>query len=206
MQHQFLAVRDKQLTKAARLVKYLEINQIDWLYPINAPSITHLTLHRFICSAQHLYMMTKSRILIQLKKLDISHSSGMTGTLSILLCHSFPSLNALILSDCGLSSEDLSSLAQAKVKSRLPQLRHLDISNNSGLEVGWQSLFSHTCKWGDLRSLNVESSSNSWFSHLSSKVKYGCLQNKENLQLSVDHTFLERIDNTWRSLKILQIS
>ena len=51
----------------------------------------------------------------------------MTGTLSILLCHSFPSLDTLILSDCAVNSDDLSSLAQATVKLRLPQLRHLDI-------------------------------------------------------------------------------
>ena len=61
LQHQFLAARGKQLTKAAGLVRYLEINQIDWLYPINLPTITHLTLQRFICSVHHLYMMTKSK-------------------------------------------------------------------------------------------------------------------------------------------------
>ena len=72
--------------------------------------------------------------------------------------------------------------------------------------MDWQSLFSHRCKWEGLLSLNVESSSNSWFSHLCSKIKDGCFQNIENLQLSVDHTFLERTDTTWKSLKILHIS
>ena len=75
---------------AASTVETIRVDEVEYLDPINHPSVTHLKLHRFICSAPHLYMMTKSRILTQLKKLDISHSSGMTGTLSILLCHSFP--------------------------------------------------------------------------------------------------------------------
>ena len=62
--------------------------------------------------------------------MDISHSSHVTGNLFILLLHSFPSLNSLALSDCGLNSQDLCSLAQGSVEGRLPKLKHLDISQN----------------------------------------------------------------------------
>ena len=40
----------------------------------------------------------------RLSELDIGHSSGISGHLPILLRHSFPSLNNLILSNCGLKS------------------------------------------------------------------------------------------------------
>ena len=46
-----------------------------------------------------------------------------------LLRHSFPSLNSLILSNCGLISQDLCSLAQASVEGRLPSLNSLILSN-----------------------------------------------------------------------------
>ena len=119
---------------AASTVEVIQVDEVEYLDPISLQSITHLTLHKFICSAQHLYMMTTSNVLTQLKKLDISHSSGMTGTLSILLCHRFQSLDTLILSDCGLNTDDLNSLARAKAKRRLPELKHLDISENGELK------------------------------------------------------------------------
>ena len=66
----------------------------------------------------------------ELCELDSSHCSSLGGKLYMLLQHSFPSLYTLILSDCELSSEDLTSLAQARTKRSLPKLRHLDISMN----------------------------------------------------------------------------
>ena len=61
-------------------------------------------------------------------------------------------MKTLILSDCGLRSEDFRSLAEAKVEGRLEKLTHLDISNNSG-SIG--SIFNYDCKWECLRRLNV---------------------------------------------------
>ena len=74
----------------------------------NVPTtLTDLRLPRFICSLLDITAQSVSK----LNKLDISHSSGISGNLSVLLRQSFPSLNSLILSDCGLNSQDLCSLA-----------------------------------------------------------------------------------------------
>ena len=51
-------------------------------------TLTHLSLHNAIQSMRHLYVLTKSKCLTNLHKLDISHSSGIREILSILLCHS----------------------------------------------------------------------------------------------------------------------
>ena len=191
---------------AASTVEVIQVDEVEYLDPINAPSITHLTLHRFICSAQHLYMMTKSNVLTQLKKLDISHSSGMAGTLSILLCHSFPSLHTLILSDCGLNAQDLNSLAKANAKGRLPELKHLDISNNDELKGYVRYLFEHGCKWEKLLHLNVDGKVPTRYSQFVRLVQSGCLQSLEFLRFSAGGDFSQRTGVTWSSLKSVHIS
>ena len=62
--------------------------------------------------------------------LDISENEDVSGKLSMLLSQCFPSLHTLILSNCRLQISDVQSLAKARKESRLPQLRHLDISFN----------------------------------------------------------------------------
>ena len=112
------------------------------VFPRNMSTLTCLSIHRFIDIAEHLSEMSKSLSGTKLLKLDISHSSGITGSLSKLLHHRFPSLNTLILSDCGLNSQDLFCLSQANVEGRLPQLTHLDISKNHLLVGQLDKLFS----------------------------------------------------------------
>ena len=89
-------------------------------------------------------MVTKSTCLTNLIKLDITHSQGISGFLAILQCHSFPSLQSMVLSNCGLKSQGLSILAQAYAKGRLPELRHLDLSENLKSQV--KCLFEHKFK------------------------------------------------------------
>ena len=142
--------------------------------PLNVATLTHLTLCRSIPTIQHLYMVTMSKYLTKLHKLDISHSSGITGSLSILLSHSFPLLETLILSYCRLNSEDLRSLAKASSKGILPAVQHLDVSNNIfESSVDLESLFTDGCKWESLFHLNVYASSNHWFPFLNEKVRKG---------------------------------
>ena len=92
----------------------------------------------------------------EVTKLDISHSSSISGALSTLLCHSLPSLETLILSGCGLNSDDLSSLAQADMEGRLPELRHLDLSDNEAIRGQWRHFFSFRQRWSHLWSLNIK--------------------------------------------------
>ena len=86
--------------------------------------------------------------------MDISHSTGITGCLSILLCHKLSSLETLILHDCGLNSHDARNLAQANVGGRLLYLKHLDISKNY-ITTDSQSIFSFSCQWEHLECLSL---------------------------------------------------
>ena len=191
---------------AASTIEVIQVDEVEYLDPINVPSITHLTLHRFICSVQHLYMVTKSKILTQLKKLDISHSSGITGTLSILLCHSFPSLNTLILSDCGLNPQDLNSLAKSSAKGRLPELKHLDISHNDELQGQVRCLFEYDSKWQNLLHLNIDGKVSTRYSQFVRSVRSGCLQSLEFLRFSSGEDVSQHGGVTWPSLRSLYIS
>ena len=72
--------------------------------------------------------LTGKNLPTNLKHLEIRYSE-VTKKLSALLCHRLSSLHTLILRGLQLDSQDLSNLAQANVENRLPQLKHLDISD-----------------------------------------------------------------------------
>ena len=88
-----------------------------------------------------------------LRHLDISDNTGISGKLSILLDHTYPSLDTLVLSNCKLTEQDLESLPLASVGGRLPKLKHIDISDNKICRG--ESFFSHDCKWDHLISINI---------------------------------------------------
>ena len=114
--------------------------------------IKYLGLQRCVTSRGNL---TELRDLTNQRKLftlDLSHCPYLAGNLRELMRHNFSSLKTLILSDCGLNSEDLSSLAHDQVEGRLNKLRHLDISNNTHLI---EHIFEYSCKWETLRKLNI---------------------------------------------------
>ena len=90
----------------------------------------------------------------KLTHLDISANRGISGKLSILLDHTYPSLDTLVLSNCVLTEQDLESLTLASVGGRLPKLKHLDISGNQ-LWRHAKRFFSNDCKWDHLISLDV---------------------------------------------------
>ena len=72
----------------------------------------------------------------ELTTLDMSRNQVFRGGLSALMSHSFPHLQILVLRGCGLTSDDLISLAQASNQGKLLDLKHLDISENN---IGWAS-------------------------------------------------------------------
>ena len=184
----------------------VEDSSVDYVIEIQQQTLTHLTLYDVIKTMKHFYVMTKSACLTNLQKLDISHSSGITGVLSILLCHSFPSLNSLMLHDCGLSSQDIRSLAEASVKGRIPELKHLDISQNIMFKNDLDKLFDLKCKWETLVRLNVEGSSLNCFSELNGKVKSGCLLGLGELCISEDVDRPDDMNCTWPCLTDLQVN
>ena len=93
------------------------------------PSLETVVLHKFNGPVTKV-IGTKLGSL-PIRKLDFSYNHGISGTLSVLLCQKFPLLEFLILRDCALNAEDLRSLAEANCKGRLPQMKHLDVSQNS---------------------------------------------------------------------------
>ena len=150
--------------------------------------------------------MTESTGPTQLQKLDITHSSGISGTLSMLLCHSFLSLDSLVLSDCGLNSKDLIRLAQASMKCL-----DLDVSENADNSNHLKYLFSFSAKWQALEKLSTQQSlklvSRNDFQMLIDKVKSGCLSSLKDLESSADQSsYLSNCDNfKWQSLQRIHI-
>ena len=120
--------------------------RLDNFDPNQIAKIEKLALQQFIISAEELEIISEKLTAIHLTELDLSHSSGFTDSLSLLFTHSFPRLNTLILGYCKLNSNDLQSLARANVEGKLPQLRHLDISDTD-------LMFVHSAQWNQLTSL-----------------------------------------------------
>ena len=124
--------------------------------PDHTPLLEKLTLERLVKSADQLRPLSlKLTGLKSLHYLDITESSGVTGSLSALFAHRFPTLHSLVLRDCGLNSEDLRSLAHSNAKSKLPKLKHLYISRNKNVVIS-KDLFSHSVKWNQLLTLATD--------------------------------------------------
>ena len=181
---------------------------------LKSRSLSDLTMNRFICSPLHLNTAAMSAQSSEVTKLDISHGSGISGSLSILLCHSFPSLETLILSDCGLNSDDLSSLAQAGVEGRLPELKHLDLSDNEALIGKWRHLFSVRQRWSHLLSLNIKQNihteQDQHFDALVHSVRLGALGNLQQFTVSAgchngDFLFSSCPRVKWPNVQLLDI-
>ena len=188
--HKNVQIPVGQLVYCELLMLFLQVDEVEYLPYLKVRNLTHLTLQRFICSTHHLYMVTKTTCLTSLIKLDITHSEGISGSLAILLCHNFPSLQSMILSDCGLKSQDLSILAQACAKGGLPELRHLDLSENLKIQSQVKYLFEHNSKWPQLESLDLfqsngtDSLSAIDLQCLSTKATSGCLSYLSELTIS----------------------
>ena len=106
----------------------------------------------------------------------------------------------------GLSSQDLNSLAKANAKHRLPELKHLDISDNDELKGYVRYLFEHGCKWEKLLHLNMDGKVPTRYSQFVRLVQSGCLQSLEFLRFSAGQDFSQHTSVTWPSLQGLHIS
>ena len=110
-----------------------------------------------------------------------------------------------MLHGCGLSSQDIRSLAEASVKGRIPELKHLDISQNIMFKNDLDKLFDLKCEWETLVRLNVEGTSLNCFSELNANVKSGCLLGWEELCISEDVDRPDDMNCTWPCLTELQV-
>ena len=115
---------------------------VNLFVPDKVPRLESLTVEGFVNSNSDLHVLSEKVRHWRLKKLDITHSSGVTGNLSILLSSSLPSLKTLVVKHCELDSEDLRGLARANAQGYLPELKLLDISEN-GLSEQLEYLYRH---------------------------------------------------------------
>ena len=177
------------LNASARF-KCTSIDTIGFLERIENNMMPNFLLHKWV-DQKVLTWISQNLIDRKLWKIDISHSSGISGNLSVLLCHHFLLLNSLILSDCRLNSTDLRHLSQARVEGRLPQLKYLDISENNFFldnffEASWNQLL-----WLNITGLHHHN------------TRFNCFQPLQRLSLSSC-----RILNTgcWPKLQTLCIN
>ena len=169
--------------------------------PRSMPGISSLSLINSVdCVADLSQKVAKWNIC----ELDISHCLGVTGNLSCLLHTCSTSLNSLILHDCGLNSQDLKSLAQANVEGKLPELRHLDVSENQGYD--FRDLFAHGSEWHKLVSLSIslkDCRSGKW---LAEKVESGCLRCLKKLRLWIFYPCsMSIVDVIWSHLEHFEV-
>ena len=146
--------------------------------------------------------LTGRNLPTNLRHLEISYSE-VTSKLSVLLCQRLSSLHTLILRGLQLDSQDLSSLALANAESRLPQLKHFNISNNQmkSSEVV-NSLFDYSSTWNKLISLNILRTEFSQ-GELDKRVKSGCLSSLQELRIS-DYPY-DVVNITWPAIQILGV-
>ena len=160
------------------------------LKPNCIPFLEIFKLERCITSLDDLQHLSDIVNGWMLRVLDISHSSGISGHLSVLMKRRFLLLQTLVLSDCKLCSGDLSSLADAKQGGRLPKLQNLDISHNI---EDLDCLFSFQCKWETLVSLNIRNDLglNDCLQYLQRFVELGYLSSLETLRFYVDSALVD---------------
>ena len=170
-----------------RLQKFL-----DNFDPNQILKLETLALEDFIISAEELKILSEKLTAIRLTELDLTNSSGITGSLSALFTHSLPRLNTLILARCDLNANDLQSLARGNVEGKLPQLRHLDISG----EIS--DLFAHSAQWNQFKTLST-------YDVNVLNVEPEFLTSLEELILLSSLSQLQSVKRRWSCLKVIQV-
>ena len=158
----------ENLTEAIRCSKFPSLSQLSlsmiWNLDQNQhfdgfnskciPLLREIKLKRFIVANSGSEPWCDNVMRQNLCRIDLRQCSGVEEMLSEVLNYSFPHLKTLILRNCELKRLDLRCLANANVAGRLPELRHLDISDNEELQGQLNEFFN--CTWKSLLRLNVE--------------------------------------------------
>ena len=163
-----------------------------FLHELESNSISKLeklTLRGFIMSAEDLKIFSHKLTSLQVTELDLWHNC-FTGNFSALFTNSLPQLNTLILNSCDLNSDSVQSLARANVQGKLPQLKHLDISD----------LFTNSAQWNQLTSLGTSD-----LKVLNVEPEF--LTSLEKLRFSTeDEQFqLQSVTRLWLCLKVIDV-
>ena len=179
-----------KIAKKVRFGKFL-----DEFDPHKAIKLEKLKLQYFTTSAEELEILSEKLTVIQLTELDLSLIYGLTGRLSVLFTHSFPTLNTLKLQ--GLNANDLQSLSRASVEGKLPQLRHLDIGGNEWHKIS--DLFAHSAQWNQLRTLATSDVN-------VLNVEPECLTSLEELILWSSRSKPPSVARRWLRLKVIEVN
>ena len=197
-------IERRQINSYWTFILQLLSKEIAPVEQMHIKTLDKLRLKEFVSSVTKLYAVARCAKCSSLSSLDISHSSGISGRLFVLVSYSLPKLKTLILSNCRLISNDLISLAKANIENKLPSLRHLDISGNwFEYHSSIRRMFAHNAKWESLLSLCVQHSSPDWWPCLGSMVQLGCLGSLQ--ELKVNGRVFENHLVLWRSLRKLTI-
>ena len=94
------------------------------------PYLKSLFLAGFINSEQEVQDLAQKVVKWDLGDLDIHDCKGVSGHLSVLFRHCFPSLEHLSLAECELNSDDMCCLTEARKQGKLPKLKTLNVLNN----------------------------------------------------------------------------
>ena len=138
----------------------------------NLPNITSLGVHLNLFKARlkkfslaklpgvkslvlsHCYLHPDSLVYsINLTELVIQSCEDVAKHLDTLLEQTIPSLEILVLNDCELDAHNLYRLAEASQAGRLPNLRHLDLSDNKQKHL--KHLFENPYALNELHSLHI---------------------------------------------------
>ena len=166
------------------------LEALEAVKPQNLPELEHLGLERCISSRDVLKQLSHLATNGRLHTLDISHSRGIKGKLSILLQYKFPLLKSLNLHDCELNKEDLVTLDDACIQRKLPMLKDLDLSENCLLIADLDLMKS---KWKKLRRLNLDHQESSHvevgLQFLGTLIRRDCIPSIQELRLAIHATY-----------------
>ena len=199
----------RHLMKLCLSVKLKEKCDLKEIEPDKIPLLKHLSVQRCIESKGDLKCLSRLLKYWSLQTLDISHSRGITGNLSVLKSRRFRTLENLILHDCELNKQDLISLDRANAKGRLSNLVNLDLSENCDLIESFDALSS---TWSSLKRLRIDyetanqvSKIRNGFDILRPLVDKACIPLVQDLRITATHSFPERT-GLWEHLERLDFA
>ena len=162
--------------------------------------LEHLSLRRCLAYDHDFSSLADALKQCYLKTLDLSGTSVVAGHIGILLSNSFLWLETLILRRCKLREHDLLSLSQAYNKRKIPEIIHLDVSDNWIADqcCGLRNFFQKSCTWNQLESLNFRGTL-AVIEEMNKFIALGYLSSMCELTISTNNTW--EITTQWKSLR-----
>ena len=205
------AVSQSRLTNLIKLrlcVRQNEKCNLRKIEPKKIPLLKHLCVQRCITSKEALKHLSYLLSGWSLQTLDISHSRGIQGNLSVLMSQHFTSLENLILHDCELNERDLISLDRANKKGRLSRLENLDLSENPHLIESFGAVSS---RWRSLKMLRINYTPRNQFSVVKNGfdilhplLDRGCIPSIQELRIWAANSDPKHTGR-WEHLKSVQL-